>query len=147
MPEVIGIDHIYMTVSDLERSEKFYDAVMGVPGCKKYIFQLEDENHIQYYNRHFGYGLRPSRSKDSHNPYSSGLYHLYLRVESNNDVDEVARKLKDKNISVSEPRQYSVYAPDYYAVFFSDPDGEKLEVTNYREERRNRHDNWDSSKS
>jgi len=32
----------------------------------------------------------------------------------------------------------------YYAVFLSDPDGVKLEVTNYREERRHRHDNWDS---
>jgi len=31
MPEIIGIDHLYITVSDLERSEKFYDVVMVQP--------------------------------------------------------------------------------------------------------------------
>jgi len=147
MPAVIGIDHIYITVSDLEQSEKFYDAVMDVLGFKKNKFQLEYENHIQYYNRHFGYVIRPSRSKDSHNPYSVGLHHFCLRVESKNEVDEVAIKLRDKNIAVSGPKQYSEYAPDYYAVFLSDPDGVKLEVTNYREERRNRYDNWNSLES
>jgi glyoxylase I family protein len=28
-------------------------------------------------------------------------------------------------------------------VFFTDPDGVRLEVTNYRQERRDRHDRWD----
>lgn len=35
------------------------------------------------------------------------------------------------------------YAPDYYAIFFSDPDGIRLEITNYRQERRKRFDNWE----
>ena len=55
---------------------------------------------------------------------------------------EVARKLKDANIPVSEPKLYPEYAPDYFAVFFSDPDGIRLEITNYRQERRQRHDGW-----
>jgi len=33
--EIIGIDHIYVAVSDLGRSEKFYDAVMTVLGFRK----------------------------------------------------------------------------------------------------------------
>mgnify|MGYP006188943825 CR=1 FL=1 len=36
------------------------------------------------------------------------------------------------------------YAPDYWATFFTDPDGIRLEVTNYRAERRERHDHWDA---
>ncbi|WP_368562588.1 hypothetical protein [Pseudoxanthomonas sp. UTMC 1351] len=36
MPEVVGIDHIYFTVSDLARSEAFYDAVLlDVLGFRK----------------------------------------------------------------------------------------------------------------
>ena len=35
-------------------------------------------------------------------------------------------------------RLYPEYAPDYYATFFSDPDGIRLEITNYRQERRKR---------
>ena len=145
MPEIIGIDHIYITVSDLERSEIFYDVVMHVLGFRKNQFHIGGESHIQYYNRHFGYVLRPARVPGPHNPYAAGLHHICLRVESEGEVKETARRLKEHNISVSEPRLYSEYAPDYFAVFFSDPDGVQLEVTNYREERRQRHDNWENT--
>lgn len=142
MPEVIGIDHIYVTVSNLERSETFYDVVMKALGFRKNQFQIDGEKHVQYYNRHFGYVLRPSRSAGSHNPYAPGLHHFCLRVEGEEEVKEVARRLKEQNISTSEPRRYFEYAPDYFAVFFSDPDGMRLEITNYRHERRQRHDAW-----
>lgn len=144
MPEVIGIDHIYITVSNLERSERFYNAVMKVLGFRKNQFELEGEQHIQYYNRHFGYVLRPARSSDSHNPYTPGLHHLCLRVENEKEVKEIAGRLKELNFSVSEPKGYPEYAPDYFAVFFSDPDGVQLEITNYRQERRKRHDEWEN---
>jgi len=65
MPDVIGLDHIYVTASNLERSEQFYDVVMKVLGFRKNQFQIDGEKHIQYYNRHFGYVLRPARSKDT----------------------------------------------------------------------------------
>ncbi len=143
MPDIIGIDHIYITVSNLARSETFYDIVMKVLGFRKNQFQIEGEKHIQYYNRHFGYVLRPARSKDPHDSYAPGLHHFCLRVESEKEVNEAAKRLKEQNISVSEPRRYSEYAPDYFAVFFSDPDGVRLEITNYRQERRQRHDNWE----
>ncbi|MHB8742168.1 MAG: VOC family protein [Sulfuricaulis sp.] len=107
MSEVIGIDHIYVTVS------------------------------------HFGYVLRPARSMNAHDPYSPGLHHLCLRVESETDVSESVRRLKEQNISVSEPKRYPEHAPDYLAVFLTDPDGLRLEITNYRQERRQRHDHWE----
>lgn len=144
MPEVIGIDHIYVTASNLERSETFYDVVMKVLGFRKNQFQIDGEKHIQYYNRHFGYVLRPARSPGPHNPYAPGLHHFCLRVESEEEVKEIARRLKENNISVSEPKQYPEYAPDYFAVFFSDSDGVRLEITNYRQERRQRHDSWEN---
>jgi glyoxylase I family protein len=34
MPEIIGIDHIYIAVSDLQQSETFYDRVMPVLGFR-----------------------------------------------------------------------------------------------------------------
>jgi glyoxylase I family protein len=144
MPKVIGIDHIYITVSNLERSERFYDTVMKVLEFRKNQFSLEGEPHIQYYNRHFGYILRPARSSASHNPYTPGLHHFCLRVENEKEVKEVANRLKELNISVSDPNVYPEYAPDYCAVFFSDPDGVQLEITNYRQERRKRHDEWEN---
>jgi len=147
MPDILGIDHIYITVSDMQKSESFYDAVMEILGFRKSQFQFKGEPHIQYYNRHFGYVLRPARSKSSHDSYAPGLHHFCLRVEGEAEVIEAAKKLKEKNISVTEPRRYSEYAPDYFAVYFSDPDGLRLEITNYRQERRERHDHWNNTES
>jgi catechol 2,3-dioxygenase-like lactoylglutathione lyase family enzyme len=147
MPEIIGIDHLYITASNLERSEKFYDVVMEILDFQKNRFQFGAEQHIQYYNRDFGFVLRPARVSDPHNPYAPGLHHVCLRVESEKELQEVASRLKAKNISASEPRHYPEYALDYYAVYFTDPDGIRLEITNYRQERRQRHDNWGKNNS
>ena len=142
MPDVIGIDHIYIAVSDLARSESFYDAVMIEPlGFIKNRFEIAGDPHVQYFNRHFGYVLRPAR-QGVFDAYSPGLHHFCLRVETIEDVHEVAARLRAAGIEASAPRLYPQYAPDYCATFFSDPDGVRLEVTNYRQERRDRHDHW-----
>jgi catechol 2,3-dioxygenase-like lactoylglutathione lyase family enzyme len=143
-PEVIGIDHIYIAVSDVATSEGFYDRLMGVLGFRKNSFDIGRDHHIQYYNRHFGFVLRPARG-GTHDPYSPGLHHLCLRVDSAEDVADAAAGIRQAGIDVTEPKLYPEYAPDYCAIFLSDPDGVRLEITNYRQERRDRHDRWTES--
>jgi catechol 2,3-dioxygenase-like lactoylglutathione lyase family enzyme len=142
VPEIIGIDHIYIAVSDLRASEKFYDRVMNVFGFRKNAFELGGDPHIQYFNRHFGLVIRPACGDGQHNPYAPGLHHLCLRVDSAEDVAEAASALREAGILATEPALYTQYGPDYRATFFVDPDGVRLEITNYREERRARHDRW-----
>jgi catechol 2,3-dioxygenase-like lactoylglutathione lyase family enzyme len=143
MTEVIGIDHIYIAVSDLERSEVFYDRVLlGVLGFRKNIFTLGSDPHIQYFNRHFGYVLRPSRTHAAHDSYAPGLHHFCLRVDSAAEVAAAVTLLRVAGIEASEAKLYPEYAPDYWATYLTDPDGIRLEITNYRQERRERHDNW-----
>lgn len=143
MTEVTGIDHIYIAVTDLDRSETFYDRVfIQALGFRKNTFILGGDSHIQYFNRHFGYVLRPARSRSAHDSYAPGLHHLCLRVDSVADVAAVSARLRGLGIDASEAKLYPEYAADYWATFFTDPDGVRLEVTNYRQERRERHDNW-----
>jgi glyoxylase I family protein len=143
--EVIGIDHVFVSVRDLARSEAFYDQVFeAVLGFRKNTFVLGADPHIQYYNRHFGLVLRPARAASAHDPYAPGLHHLCLRVDAVADVHAAAAGLQAVGIAATEAALHSVYAPDYWATFFRDPDGVRLEVTNYRQERRDRHDQWDS---
>ncbi len=143
MLEVTGIDHIYIAVSNLAVSEHFYDlALVNALGFRKNTFALGDEPHIQYACRHFGFVLRPARVASKHEPYSPGLHHFCLRVDSAAEVEEAARNLLAAGIQATHPRLYPEYAQDYAATFFSDPDGVRLEVTNYRISRRERHDNW-----
>lgn len=143
MPEAIGIDHIYLAVSDLARAEAFYDLVLrDTLAFRKNAFSLGGEPHVQYFNRHFGFVLRPARDGAPHSPYACGLHHFCLRVASVADVVAVAGALRAAGVGASEARNYPEYAPDYWATFFADPDGIRLEVTNYRQERRERHDHW-----
>ena len=143
MTEVIGLDHVYITVQELARSEIFYDRVLlGCMGFRKNKFTLGSDPHIQYFNRHLGYVLRSSRSQTPIDPFAPGLHHLCFRVDSVADVVEVASQLCTSGIAASEAKRYPEYAVDYWATYFCDPDGIQLEVTNYRIERRDRHDNW-----
>jgi len=145
MPDVTGFDHLYLSVSDLPRAEAFYDAALQtVLGFRKSRFALHGDAHVQYYNRHFGIVLRPARSGAGHDPYAPGLHHVCLRVESIGDVRATAAALQAAGIAASDAAPHGEYAPDYWATFFSDPDGIRLEVTNYRQERRERHDRWDA---
>ena len=142
MTEVLGLDHIYISVSDMARSEAFYDTVMALLGFRKSTFQLGGDPHVQYYNRHFGYVLRPVRGGRPHDPYSAGLHHLCFRVDSLDDVKRAAADLQAAGVDATEAHLHPGYAPDYWATFFTDPDGMRLEITNYRQERRDRHDHW-----
>lgn len=58
-----------------------------------------------------------------------GLCEVALRAESREHADELARELERKGVTILDPpREYPEYVPGYYAVFFADPDGIKLEL-------------------
>lgn len=144
MVEIIGIDHIYITVTDLAISEAFYDIVLHQTlAFRKNNFVLGGDPHVQYYNRHFGFVLRPARAAARHDPYAPGLHHFCFRVETADEVREAAERLRGLGVEASEAKLYPEYAPDYMATFFVDPDGVRLEIANYRQERRERRDNWE----
>ena len=143
MTEVLGIDHVYLTASDLGRSEAFYDLVLvSALGFRKSRLTLGGEPHLSYFNRHFGVVLRPARRASPHDPYAPGLHHLCFRVEQVEDVAQVAIELQAAGLRTTAPTLLPEYAPDYWAIYLEDPDGLRLEVTNFRKERRERHDRW-----
>ncbi len=144
--EVIGIDHIYIAVRDLARSEDFYDRVMlGVLGFRKGLMAVGGEPHRHYFNRHYGFSIRPARpGTPDHDPYAPGLHHFCFRVENEAAVDRAAAGLRAIGVDATAPRYYAEYIADYYATFFTDPDGIRLEITNFREQRRRRMLEWDA---
>jgi glyoxylase I family protein len=141
---VTGIDHIYITVSDIDRAERFYDGVMGLLDFRKGTRPIAGEKHCHYFNQLMQYSIRPARpSMPGHDPYSPGLHHLCFRVDDNAAVEAAARGLTALGVSATEPRYYPEYGDDYYATFFSDPDGIRLEIVALRKIRRLVRDNWD----
>ena len=135
--EVLGLDHLYLTVSDLSRSERFYDGVMRLLGFRKGDKEIAGEPHVHYFNRQLQISLRPGRGAAPHDPYAPGLHHLCLQLPSRAAVDAAAQALADLGVRASPPALHPEYNPDYYATFFSDPDGIRLELVNrtpYRDE-------------
>lgn len=135
--EVIGIDHVYVAVRDVERSVKFYDCVMHILGFRRRDGEIGGDHHVFYYGRQLVYALRPAKENTpNHDPYAPGLHHLCFRVVDEEAVDRAASELSGAGIEATQPRYYPEYGPDYYATFFEDPDGIRLEVMNFRELRR-----------
>jgi catechol 2,3-dioxygenase-like lactoylglutathione lyase family enzyme len=142
--EVSGIDHIYLTVADLQKSIAFYDPVMKMLGFRKGTLPIAGEPHVHYFNRVTQISLRPARDAGvPHDPYAPGLHHLCLRVEGAAQVDEVAHHLRAMGVAASEPKLYPEYSADYYATFFEDPDGIRLEIVAFRKLRQIIRDQWE----
>jgi glyoxylase I family protein len=140
--EVVALDHVYLSVLDLERSEAFYDPVMRCLGFRKGTLPIGGEPHRHYFNRVLACTLRPARSPATHDPYAPGLHHLCFRLADRGAVDRAAAELRALGVEVSGPRPCPEYAPDYYAAFFSDPDGMRLEVVAETRMRRTIRERW-----
>ncbi len=142
-PLLRGIDHIYLSVTDFNRSEEFYDTVMEALGLKKGDKAIAGEPHAHYLAPSFQLTIRPARSGESFDAYRAGLHHLCFQAESNGDVDECFRILTDLGARPSKPDHYPEYNPEYYATFFSDPDDIRLEVVARTSSRVTIADRWD----
>ncbi|HET8935727.1 MAG TPA: VOC family protein [Polyangiales bacterium] len=141
--EVTGIDHLYISVRDLQTSERFYDPVMQALGFRKNTRAIGGEPHAHYFNHVMQYTLRPARDATDHDPYRVGaLHHLCFQVRDQAAVDEAHRRLRALGIDASAPALYPEYRPDYYATFFTDPNGIRLEVLAETAGRRLIRDRW-----
>jgi catechol 2,3-dioxygenase-like lactoylglutathione lyase family enzyme len=142
--EVVGLDHIYVTVSDFARAEQFYDRLMALLGFRKTDRQIAGEAHAHYVNRVMQYSIRPARGgRVSHDPYAPGLHHLCFQLADRASVDELHATLTGWGIEASAPRVWPEYNDDYYATFFTDPDGLRLEAVARSKYRREIAERWD----
>jgi hypothetical protein len=49
-------------------------------------------------------------------------------MRTSEDVDLAAAALRRLGVEATDPARYPEYHPDYYATFFADPDGLRLEL-------------------
>lgn len=140
---VSRVDHIYLTVSDLDRSEIFYDKVMSALDFRKGIAPIEGEPHFHYFNKHLQISIRPARTTRPFDPYTPGLHHICLEVPSRQEVDQAVETLGTIGVKTSKAKAYPEYAEDYYATFFEDPDAIRFEIVARRKDRNFILNHWD----
>jgi len=130
MRTVAGVHHVDLVVSSIKRSLPFYRDLLAPLGYHR-ISEVEGERGetIWYFGGpDVSVGLREAQSKGGHDRYRVGLHHLAFEAWSRAAVDERAEWLRAQGAEIeSGPEEYA-YSPGYYAVFFFDPDGIKLEI-------------------
>jgi catechol 2,3-dioxygenase-like lactoylglutathione lyase family enzyme len=125
-----ALHHIDLVVSSIERSLPFYRDLLAPLGFHR-IGEVEGERgETIWYLSGAGcsLGLREAQSEGVFDRYRVGLHHLALEASSRQAVNERAEWLQQQGAEIeSGPEEYW-YQPGYYAVFFYDPDGLKLEI-------------------
>jgi catechol 2,3-dioxygenase-like lactoylglutathione lyase family enzyme len=135
MPVRSLLSHIDLTVADLDRAVAFYERLLGHLGFTR-LTHSPDPCWVLRHGDGTSWGIalqpaRPDRRDRHHDRYAPGLHHLAFHAESREDVDRTYALLCEWGATILDPpAEYGgpAYSPGYYAVFFADPDGLKLEV-------------------
>jgi catechol 2,3-dioxygenase-like lactoylglutathione lyase family enzyme len=126
-----GIDHVDLVVSDLDRSLKLYRALLEPLGYVRATEIVGERGERVVYLGGTGVvalSLREAQTPGTHDRYRVGVHHLAFQARAREIVDERLRWAREQGLQIeNDPREYE-YVPGYYAGFFYDPDGLKLEV-------------------
>jgi catechol 2,3-dioxygenase-like lactoylglutathione lyase family enzyme len=138
---LVGLGHVDLVCRDLERSLAFYAHVLGPLGLSE-PFLVAGERGEQIHYLRFpsagsgSLGLRQALEEQEFLLYAPGLHHLACAVESRADVDAAHAAAVAVGADILHPpRLWPGYHPDYYATFFLDPDGFRVEVASARDAR------------
>ena len=119
------LDHIDLRVKDFKRAMKFYQRVLPEVG---FISDRSDETWGTFYSAgkdmpsdFFGF----TEDRD-HQPNGT---RISFWADTRDEVDRIAQLVREiGGQNLEGPEICADYSPGYYAVFFEDPDGNKLEI-------------------
>ncbi|KAG0264316.1 hypothetical protein BG011_007064 [Mortierella polycephala] len=128
------ISHIALSASDYEKSKKFYSFLLcDLLGYTKVM----DQPYCTMWTLDSSTICVSPGNQTPHHKANPGLHHLAFCTETHDLIDDFYNKIvhfqdenKDMSASVilDKPALYPQYGEGYYGVFFTDPDGIKLEL-------------------
>jgi catechol 2,3-dioxygenase-like lactoylglutathione lyase family enzyme len=138
---LVGLGHLDLVCRDVERSIAFYLDVLGPLGLEGPV-GLEGERGETIHYLRFpragsgSFGLRQALEQQAYDLYAPGLHHFSFVAESADEVDGAHDRAVAAGADVLHaPRFWPEYHPAYYATFFLDPDGFRIEIANARDSR------------
>lgn len=130
MPKVVAVDHIGLSVRNFKKSKEFYGKLLSFMGFKVF---MRGKNYIGWSNKKTRVIIQPVTSKYrklKHEKGMVGFHHYAFEMSSRKDVDAICQFLIEHKMHVLDPAA-EYYGGPFYAVFFADPDGLKLECMHY----------------
>lgn len=132
------LDHIQITVKDFIEAEAFYDKLMPILGYdlskkSKGCVAAHEFDVIEYVHPLLTIGINSPREqfKDEavHRRKPGSLHHLAFRANSAAEIDTLYPLIQATGATIVNPPQYyPQHGEKYYALFFKDPGGIKLEI-------------------
>lgn len=123
------VHHVFVNVKDLARAKSFYGWLMPRLG---YADMHDFEPACGWTSGAGSFWIKAADARfdgDAFHKDRVGLCEIAFAASSRADVDALARELEARGATILDrPREYPEYVPGYYAVFFTDPDGLKLEL-------------------
>ena len=133
------IDHIQITVRDMNVAVPFYDKFLPLLGfdpqrrCTA-VIDAHEFHVVEYVHPRLAFAISSPRpgvaAHGVHRRRPGSLHHLAFKAETHAEVDRLCVELKKIGaVIVSEPRNYPEYTPQpYYALFLKDLEGLKYEI-------------------
>jgi len=118
MIRTLGLTHLALTVSDLERSFQFYHDVFGMLAIYREPAFIQAQTP----------GSRDVlvlETGDEHVGESGGIKHFGFRLAEARDIDKAVTAIERAGGKIKDRGEF---APGEPYVFFADPDGYEVEV-------------------
>ena len=131
MPRVVGIDHLVLSVGDFARSKEFYRKLLGFLGFK---LKHEYADMAGWSNGKTLFWIAAADAQGRKRKYRKGdigFHHYAFELASRKAVDALGAFLDAQGFPVADPPDSYNGDDNYYAVFFTDPDGMRLEAMHY----------------
>lgn len=122
------LNHVMVGSNDIDRSKRFYDAVLGTLGCREGMRHVADAGHARLFYRHDGSTFAISEPLDGGPATTANGATIGFRCESPEAVQRFHdTALAHGGVSIEEPpglREGSLGA--MHLAYVRDPDGNKL---------------------
>ncbi|KAG0041206.1 hypothetical protein BGZ83_002166 [Gryganskiella cystojenkinii] len=134
MGKLGALNHVSLSSSDFDQSKKFYRFLLVDLLQYKQFHEIAD--WIMWVGANGSAICISPGNKTPHHKFNPGLHHLAFNAETKEQVDEFYKKIVDfqaksgneKSVILDKPAEHSEYGAGYYSVYFTDPDGIKLEI-------------------
>lgn len=133
---ISSLHHIDLAVRDPEQSLEFYKAVLGPLGASEAVrySTYRGTEEVAYLSIGGQYlGLRQADGGE-HRYYDVGIEHFAVFVDDRDEVDETYQRCLKLGVRIHFPPQEDRDEPGYWALFFFDPDGIRVEVAHWARE-------------
>jgi glyoxylase I family protein len=127
----VGIHHLDLVVSSLEASLPLYRELLAMLGYDRSGEIVGERGERVVYlggEGRVAIGLREAQSAQAHDRYAAGFHHVAFDAASRETVDACLRWARERGLHIENNPGEWPYIPGYYAGFFHDLDGIKLEV-------------------